>query len=82
MVHFSCWRRDGRLYESTVVGKHPARIDLATSMPGLREALTQMVVGEKARFWMPAALAYGEKPVEGFYPAGDLVYEIELLSVE
>jgi FKBP-type peptidyl-prolyl cis-trans isomerase len=82
MAHFSCWRGDGRLYESTVVGKHPARIDLATAMPGLREALTHMVVGEKTRFWMPAALVYGEKPVEGFYPAGDLVYEIELLSVK
>jgi FKBP-type peptidyl-prolyl cis-trans isomerase len=82
MVHFSCWRGDGRLFESTIAGKHPARIDLATAMPGLREALSHMVVGGKTRFWMPASLAYGEEPVEGFYPAGDLVYEIELLSVE
>ena len=82
IVHFSCWRGDGRMYESTIAGKHPARIDLATAMPGLREAVSQMTVGEKARFWMPGALAYGEKPVEGFYPAGDLVYEIELLSIE
>jgi FKBP-type peptidyl-prolyl cis-trans isomerase/outer membrane protein assembly factor BamB len=82
MVHFSCWRGDGRLFESTIAGKHPARIDLATAMPGLREALSHMVVGDRTRFWVPASLAYGQEPVEGFYPAGDLVYEIELLSVE
>lgn len=81
-AHFSCWRSDGRLFESTLTGKHPALVTLATSLPGIREALSQMTVGEKARFWIPAALAYGEEPVEGFYPAGDLVYEIELLSVE
>ena len=81
-VHWSCWRADGRLFESTFTNKHPAQVTLATAMPGMREALSQMVVGEKARFWIPAALAYGEEPVEGFYPAGNLVYEIELLSVE
>ena len=80
-VNFSCWRGDGRLFESTVVGKNPATIMLATTLPGLRDAISQMVVGEKARFWVPAALAYGEKPFEGFYPAGNLVYEIELLSL-
>jgi FKBP-type peptidyl-prolyl cis-trans isomerase/outer membrane protein assembly factor BamB len=81
-VSFSCWRGDGRLYESTTMGKNPATVTLATALPGMREAISQMVVGEKARFWVPAALAYGEQPFEGFYPAGDLVYEIELLSVQ
>jgi peptidylprolyl isomerase len=81
-VHYSCWRGDGRLFESTVTGKHPAQVNLATAIPMWREAVSHMVVGEKTRFWIPAALAYGEKPVEGFSPAGDLVYEIELLSID
>lgn len=81
-VHFSCWRGDGRLFESTVTGKHPAQVNLATAIPMWREAVSHMVVGEKTRFWIPTAFAYGEKPVEGFNPAGDLVYEIELLSID
>ncbi|MBV9435247.1 MAG: FKBP-type peptidyl-prolyl cis-trans isomerase [Acidobacteria bacterium] len=81
-MQFACWRGDGHLYESTYIRKHPVELTVATALPGVREAVSQMVVGEKARFWIPAALAYGEKPVEGFYPAGDLVYEIELVGIE
>jgi len=81
-VHFSCWRADGRLFESTEMGNHPALVTLATAPVAWREAIPLMVVGEKARFWVPAALAFGEKPANRFNPAGDLVYEIEVLSVQ
>lgn len=81
-VHFTCWTSNGRVFESTVPGDHPALVPLAIAMPGWREGLPTMVVGEKARFWIPAALAYGEKPVNGFNPAGPLVYDIELLALQ
>ena len=82
MVHFSCWRADGVLFESTEMGNHPALVTLATAPAGWREALPLMAVGQKARFWIPAALAYGERPADRFNPPGDLIYEIELLAVE
>ena len=82
MVHFSCWRTDGRLFESTEMGNHPALVTLATAPAGWREALPLMTVGEKTRFWIPAALAFGEKPANRFNPPGDLVYDIELLSIQ
>jgi FKBP-type peptidyl-prolyl cis-trans isomerase len=81
-VQFSAWRSDGRLVESTVMANHPAVVALATAPAGWREALPLMVVGEKTRFWIPAALAFGEKPANRFNPPGDLVYEIELLEVK
>jgi len=81
-VHFSCWRADGSLFESTEMGNHPALVTLATAPVGWREALPLMVVGQKARFWIPAALAFGDKPANRFNPAGDLVYEIELLGIQ
>jgi len=81
-VQFSAWRSDGRLVESTVMANHPAVVALATAPTGWREALPLMVVGEKTRFWIPAALAFGEKPANRFNPPGDLVYEIELLNVQ
>lgn len=41
-----------------------------------------MVAGEKARLWIPAALAYGDKPVDKMVPAGDLVYDIQLIDFQ
>ena len=40
-----------------------------------------MVVGDKARFWIPGALAYGDKPARPGTPAGPLVFDVELLSI-
>jgi FKBP-type peptidyl-prolyl cis-trans isomerase len=82
LLHFSGWTSDGSLFESTVVGNHPASLRVGTAMAGLREALTHMVAGQKARFWIPAGLAYGEKPANRFNPRGDLIYDVELLSVQ
>ena len=80
-VHFSGWTTDGRLFESTIMADHPALVSLANAMAGWREGLGHMTVGEKARFWIPANLAYGTLPGNRFNPPGDLVYDIELLSV-
>jgi len=82
MIHFSCWTADGKLFESTEMGNHPALVTLATAPVGWREAIPIMVVGEKARFWVPSALAFGDKPANRFNPGGDLVYDIELLAVQ
>ena len=81
-AHFTAWRSDGRIFETTVMTNHPALVSLAMAPVGWREAITSMVAGEKARFWIPAALAFGEKPANRFNPPGDLVYEIELISVQ
>ena len=81
-AHFTSWRSDGRIFETTVMTNHPALVSVASAPLGWREAITSMVPGEKARFWIPAALAFGQKPANRFNPPGDLVYEIELLSVQ
>ena len=45
------------------------------------EGRTLIAVGDKARFWIPGALAYGEKPSQPGSPAGTLVFDVELLSI-
>ena len=80
-VNYTGWTADGELFESTVMSNHPAVILLGTALAGLREALPLMVVGEKARIWIPANSANGEHPV-GMIPAGDLVYDMELLAFQ
>jgi len=81
-LHYSGWTSDGRLFESTVMGGHPAIFLVGTTFSGWRELLPQMVAGEKIRVWIPAALAYGEKPVNSMNPAGNLVYDLELLTLQ
>jgi peptidylprolyl isomerase len=80
-VDFSGWTSDGRLIESSVMAHHPAVFEMAAVIRGWREALSSMVTGQKVRLWIPAALAYGPKPRRG-QPKGDLVYELELLSLD
>jgi FKBP-type peptidyl-prolyl cis-trans isomerase len=80
-VQFSGWTADGRLIESSVMGGQPATYEMEGVMPAWREALPQMVVGDKVRLWIPAALAFGEKPRRGT-PRGDVVYELELLALQ
>ena len=52
----------------------------ATVIPGWTEGLQLMKVGEKARFWIPGNLAYGDHPSQPGYPYGTLVFDVELLS--
>ena len=81
-VHYTGWTTDGKMFDSSVVRGQPAEFALDGVIPGWTEGLQLMFEGEKTRFWIPAALAYGEKPANRFTPAGDLVYDIELLGME
>jgi peptidylprolyl isomerase len=81
-MDFSGWRTDGTLFESTAMGGHPAVFAVRELIPGWREGIFRMVVGEKARLWIPPALAYGEKPRRRGVPAGPLVYDVQLVALE
>lgn len=81
LLHFSGWTKRGDLIESSVMAGKPATFDLINAMRGWRDVLRLMVVGDKVRIWIPAALAFGDKPRRG-QPKGDLVYELELLAIE
>jgi peptidylprolyl isomerase len=62
------------------MAKRPVVFDMVGVIAGWREALLDMVPGQKVRLWIPAALAYGAKPRRR-QPKGDLVYELELPSI-
>ncbi|HKQ70535.1 MAG TPA: FKBP-type peptidyl-prolyl cis-trans isomerase [Polyangiaceae bacterium] len=81
-LHFAGWTADGTLVETTLMSNPPASYEMGEVIPGWHEALLRMVVGDKVRVWIPAALAFGEKPRRRGVPAGDLVYELELLAIE
>ncbi|HEX3694710.1 MAG TPA: FKBP-type peptidyl-prolyl cis-trans isomerase [Polyangia bacterium] len=81
LVQLAGWTADGVLFESTAMTGHAASYGLDELIPGLAQALPLLVVGDRARLWIPAALAYGDKSRHG-QPAGNLIYEIELLRLE
>jgi peptidylprolyl isomerase len=81
-VHFSGWTTKGVLFESTAIAGRPAVYGLGDVIPGWREVLPRLVVGDKVRLWIPSALAYGDKPRRRAFPAGPLVYDLELLALE
>jgi FKBP-type peptidyl-prolyl cis-trans isomerase len=79
-VHYTGWTTAGRMFDSSVARGEPITFPLNGVIPGWTEGLQLMVVGEKRRLWIPAALAYGEHP-RGGQPAGDLVFDVELLDI-
>ncbi|MCO4772483.1 MAG: FKBP-type peptidyl-prolyl cis-trans isomerase [Deltaproteobacteria bacterium] len=79
-VHYSGWTLDGQMFDSSVMRGEPATFPLNRVISGWTEGLQMMVVGEKARFWIPADLAYGNNPGGG-RPGGMLVFDVELLSI-
>ena len=81
-VHYSGWTTDGKLFDSSVVRGEPATFPLGGVIKGWTEGLQLMVVGDKARFWIPGNLAYGDTPSRPGAPAGTLVFDVELLSIK
>jgi len=81
-VHYSGWTTDGKMFDSSVQRGKTISFPLKGVIPGWTEGVQLMTVGEKTRFWIPAALAYGEKPARPGAPAGMLVFDIELFGIK
>ena len=78
-VHYSGWTTDGEMFDSSVERGQPATFPLSQVIRGWTEGLALMVEGEKRRLWIPEKLAYrGQKGK----PAGMLVFDVELISIE
>lgn len=82
LVHYHGTLLNGVVFDSSVDRKQPIAFGLDQVIPGWTEGLQYMSVGDKARFWIPANLGYGNRKV-GNIPAGSLlVFEVELLEIQ
>jgi peptidylprolyl isomerase len=79
-VHYSGWTTDGKLFDSSVKRGQPASFPLNGVIKGWTEGLQLMTKGQKMRFWIPGALAYGDTPTRPGAPAGTLVFDVELID--
>jgi FKBP-type peptidyl-prolyl cis-trans isomerase len=82
VVQYSGWTTDGKMFDSSVTRGQPARFGLGNVIKGWTEGVQLMTKGEKARFWIPGPLAYGDKPARPGAPAGMLVFDIELVDFQ
>ncbi len=80
-VHYAGWTPDGKQFDSSVTRGEPASFSLNGVIKGWTEGVQLMVEGDKMRFWIPADLAYGDKPTRPGAPSGPLVFDVELLSI-
>jgi peptidylprolyl isomerase len=82
IVNYTGWTTDGKMFDSSITRGQPARFRLSNVIKGWTEGVQLMTKGEKARFWIPGSLAYGDKPSRPGAPAGTLVFDIELIDFQ
>jgi len=81
-VHYHGTLLDGRVFDSSVERGEPAEFALGAVIPGFREALTNMRVGDHWRVYLPSALAYGERGAgSDIGPNETLIFELQLLDI-
>jgi len=80
-VHYEGSLIDGTVFDSSVARGKPISFGLERVIAGWKEGIPLMVVGEKARFFIPPDLAYGENWAGDIPPNSVLVFDVELLAI-
>jgi len=86
-VHYTGKLIDGRVFDSSVERGEPATFGVGQVIPGWRQALQEMKVGDKWMLYIPPQLAYGAQgtpsrgPDDGIGPNEVLIFEVELLDI-
>ncbi len=78
-VHYEGRTSDGVVFDSSVARGEPTSFTLDQVIPGWREGVKLMTVGDTFRFWIPEKDAYRGAPGK---PAGLLIFDVELIDVE
>jgi len=74
---------NGTEFDSSYKNQQPAVLEVGRVIPGFKEALEIMPVGSKMQFFIPAALAYGERGAGNIIgPNSTLIFEVELVSIQ
>ena len=81
-VHYHGTTIDGTVFDSSVERGESIKFPLNGVIPGWTEGVQLMKPGSKYIFYIPSALAYGDRGA-GPIPGGSvLIFEVELISVE
>lgn len=81
-VHYKGTLTNGQQFDSSYSRGEPTTFTLNQVIPGWTEGLQQMSVGSKYRFYIPYALAYGERGAgKEIPPYSTLIFEVELIKI-
>lgn len=80
-VHYHGTLLDGTVFDSSVDRGTPIEFNLNQVIPGWTEGLQLMVVGDKATFFIPSQLGYGNRKMGAIAPGSTLIFEVELLGI-
>ena len=80
-VHYHGTLIDGTVFDSSVVRGQPIDFGLNQVIKGWTEGLQLMVVGDKARLFIPSELAYGNSSAGKIGPGSVLIFEVTLLGI-
>ncbi len=84
VVHYTGWRTDGRIVDSSRDRDQPFSFSLGRGMVirGWDEGVDGMQVGGKRKLTIPPQLGYGAQGAGGVIPPNaTLVFEVELLEI-
>lgn len=81
-VHYHGTRVDGVVFDSSVERNQPAEFPLGGVIPGFREAISAMRIGDHWEVVIPSELAYGQRGAGAdIGPNETLTFEIQLLAI-
>ncbi len=84
-LHYSGFFKDGKMFDSSIERGQPFSVKLGDNqiIKALEEGIESMHKGEKAKFFIPYMLAYGEQGHPPVIPEkADLIFDIELLDIQ
>lgn len=82
-VNYSGFLKDGKMFDSSLDRNQPLVVDIGKGklFAGLDEAIGLMRKGEKGRFIIPSALAFGERGGGPVPPNSDIIMDLEVVEV-
>ena len=82
-VHYHGTLIDGTVFDSSVERCSPASFAVNKVIEGWKEGIQLMSTGAKFQFFIPQALAYGDRGTETTVPPfATLIFEVELLAID
>ena len=81
-VHYHGTFTNDTIFDSSIQRGQTASFGVTQVIKGWTEALQLMRVGDKWRLTIPSNLAYGEQGRPGILPNSDLIFIVELISIQ